>query len=55
VSTPSAESLWLGVRIEDTLGDMSAAGDYAMKLKNNFPNTKRAESLREWKNEHRRQ
>jgi type IV pilus assembly protein PilF len=55
VSTPSAESLWLGVRIEDTLGDMSAAGDYAMKLKNNFPNTKQAESLREWENEQRRQ
>jgi type IV pilus assembly protein PilF len=55
VSKPSAESLWLGVRIENALGDMSAAGDYALKLKNNFPNTKEAVSLREWENEHRRQ
>jgi type IV pilus assembly protein PilF len=55
VSKPSAESLWLGVRIENALGDMSAAGGYAMKLKNNFPDTKEAQSLREWEHEHRGQ
>jgi type IV pilus assembly protein PilF len=55
VSAPGAESLWLGVRIEDALGDLSAAGGYALKLKNNFPDTKEAASLREWENEHRGQ
>ena len=55
VSAPGAESLWLGVRIEDALGDMSAAGGYALKLKNNFPKTREAASLREWENEHRGQ
>ena len=55
VSKPSAESLWLGVRIENALGDMSAAGGYALKLKNDFPKTKEAESLQGWENEHRGQ
>jgi type IV pilus assembly protein PilF len=55
VSTPGAESLWLGVRIETALGDLSAAGNYALKLKNNFPNTVEAANLREWENEHRGQ
>ena len=52
-SKPSAESLWLGVQVESALGDSGAAGNYALKLKNGFPNTKQAESLREWENEHR--
>jgi type IV pilus assembly protein PilF len=54
-ANPGAESLWLGVRIENALGDKSAAGGYALKLKNDFPKTKEAESLREWENEHRSQ
>jgi type IV pilus assembly protein PilF len=54
-SAPGAESLWLGVRIESALGDSSAAGNYALKLKNNFPNTVEAANLREWENEHRGQ
>jgi type IV pilus assembly protein PilF len=55
VSAPGAESLWLGVRIETALGDSSAAGGYALKLKNNFPKSTEAESLRQWENEHRGQ
>ena len=55
VSAPGAESLWLGVRIETALGDLSAAGNYALKLKNNFPKTVEAANLREWENEHRDQ
>jgi len=55
VSAPSAESLWLGVRIESALGDLSAAGNYALKLKNNFPNSVEAANLREWEKEHRDQ
>jgi type IV pilus assembly protein PilF len=55
VSAPTAESLWLGVRIENKLGDQSASGSYALQLRNNFPDTKQAESLKEWENEQRRQ
>jgi type IV pilus assembly protein PilF len=55
VSAPGAESLWLGVRIENALGDLSAAGGYALKLKNNFPKSAEAASLKEWENEHRGQ
>jgi len=55
VSSPGPESLWLGVRIETALGDLSAAGNYALKLKNNFPNTVEAANLREWENDHRGQ
>jgi type IV pilus assembly protein PilF len=55
VSAPTAESLWLGVRIETALGDLSAAGNYALKLKNNFPKTVEAANLREWENDHRGQ
>jgi len=55
VSKPGAESLWLGVQIESALGDSTAAGGYALKLKNGFPDTKEAASLREWENEHRSQ
>jgi type IV pilus assembly protein PilF len=55
IAKPTPESLWLGVRIESGLGDQSAAGSYALKLKNGFPDTKEAASLREWENEHRSQ
>jgi type IV pilus assembly protein PilF len=55
VSEPTAESLWLGFQIENGLGDNSAAGSYAFKLRNGFPDTKEAASLREWQNEHRGQ
>jgi type IV pilus assembly protein PilF len=51
-SSPTAESLWLGVRIENALGDMSASGKYALQLKANFPDTAQAKSLKEWENEH---
>ncbi|MGB5102258.1 MAG: type IV pilus biogenesis/stability protein PilW [Steroidobacteraceae bacterium] len=35
--TPSAESLWLGYRVERALGDASLAQDYARRLKKDFP------------------
>ncbi len=37
VGPKSAESLWLGVRIERKLGNRSAAASYALLLKSNFP------------------
>jgi type IV pilus assembly protein PilF len=55
LATPSAESLWLGFQIENSLGDRSAAAGYALKLKNGFPDSKEAASLREWENGYRGQ
>jgi type IV pilus assembly protein PilF len=34
---PSAEQLWLAVRIERKLGDRNSAGSYGMQLRNRFP------------------
>jgi len=34
---PSPAALWLGVRIEQALGDTTAADDYASRLKREFP------------------
>ncbi|MDH3526028.1 MAG: type IV pilus biogenesis/stability protein PilW [Gammaproteobacteria bacterium] len=48
-----AESLWLGVRIEDALGDNNASSSYALLLKNKFPDTRQAKALKEWENERR--
>jgi type IV pilus assembly protein PilF len=53
VSKPSAESLWLGFQVENGLGDTGAAENYALKLKNDFPDSTQAASLREWENERR--
>lgn len=49
----SAESLWLGVRVEDALKDRNASGRYGLLLKNNFPDSDQAKSLQEWENERR--
>jgi len=49
----SAESLWLGVRVENALKDRNAAGRYGLLLKNNFPDSVQAKSLQEWENERR--
>jgi len=53
VAPYSAESLWLGVRVEAALRDWDASGHYALLLKNNFPDTAQAKSLQEWENERR--
>lgn len=49
----SAESLWLGVRVENALKDRNAAGRYGLLLKNNFADSVQAKSLQEWENERR--
>ncbi len=53
VATHNAESLWLGVRIEDALGDKDASSSYALLLKNTFADTRQAKALKEWENERR--
>ena len=47
VSRHTAKSLWLGIRIEQELGDMNAVSSYALLLRNIFPGTKEAELLSE--------
>lgn len=44
---PSAESLWLGVRIERGLGNAAAAADYARRLKEDFPTSQETKALLE--------
>jgi len=50
---PTAESLWLGIRTEFALGDNQAWGNYAIQLKNRFPNSSQAAELQKWENERR--
>lgn len=53
VSPYSAESLWLGVRVEDALKDYNASARYGLLLKNNFPESTQVKRLQEWENERR--
>ena len=47
VSRHSAASLWLGIRIENILGDKDALSSYKLSLKNNFPDSTEASRLGE--------
>lgn len=49
VSTPTAESLWLGIRIERKVGDHNVEASYTLQLKKRFPNSKEAVALRDGK------
>lgn len=53
IAPHSAQSLWLGVRIEDALRDYNASARYGLQLSNNFPDTEQTKRLREWENERR--
>jgi type IV pilus assembly protein PilF len=44
-AAPSAEALWLGVRIERRLGDRNAEASYALQLRNRYPNSREARAL----------
>ena len=46
VGNPTAESLWLGIQIEEKLGDKDAVSSYSMMLRNNFPDSEQAQKLR---------
>ncbi|ROR29741.1 type IV pilus biogenesis/stability protein PilW [Inmirania thermothiophila] len=45
VAPPSAESLWLGVQVEQALGDRDAAARYASRLRSRFPDSPQARAL----------
>ena len=55
VSEHSAESLWLAIRTEYALKDHQAWGNYALKLRNDFPNSEQYLLLQEWENERRQE
>jgi len=45
VAQPTAEVLWLGVRVERRLGDRNTEESYALQLRRNFPNSREARAL----------
>ena len=45
VGKNTAQSLWLGIRIERSLGDRNAVSSYAMLLKANYPDSHETELL----------
>lgn len=47
IARHTAKSLWLGVQIEQQLGDKDAVSSYALLLKNNHPDSQEAVYLRE--------
>lgn len=47
VGKQTAKTLWLGIQIENKMGDHNAVSSYALLLRNNFPHSKEAEMLKE--------
>lgn len=47
VARHNASSLWIGIRIEDKLGDQDTVSSYALSLKSKFPDSEQAKLLRE--------
>lgn len=45
VASHTAETLWLGIRIERILGDKNALASYSLLLKKNFPDSDEAKKL----------
>ena len=47
IAKHTPKSLWLGIRIEQQLGDKDTLSSYALLLRNNFPDTDEARLLKE--------
>jgi type IV pilus assembly protein PilF len=45
IAEPTAESLWLALRIERKLGDSSGVSSYANQLRRRFPGSKETQEL----------
>ena len=45
IAPPSAEALWLAVRVERKLGDRTAANSYAAQLRLRFPRSPEYQAL----------
>ncbi|MEO6023895.1 MAG: type IV pilus biogenesis/stability protein PilW [Burkholderiales bacterium] len=48
---PTAEALWLAVRLERKMGDRNAEGSYGLKLKKRYPESREAKLLQSGKYE----
>jgi type IV pilus assembly protein PilF len=51
IAAPTAESLWLGIRIERRLGNRSDEASYGLQLRKTFPDSPEAQALRNGKYE----
>ena len=47
----SAESLWLGIRISEALGQLDRASSYALLLKSRYPESEQTQALRRYYNQ----
>lgn len=47
ISNPSADALWLGARIADSLGDRNALGSYGTQLNNRYPDSDQTKAFNE--------
>lgn len=45
LASPSAEALWLGIKIERVLGDRNNEASYALQLRQQFPDSEQASML----------
>ena len=45
VSNPTADTLWLGIRVERRLGDKDAESSYALQLRRKYPNSEQTKAL----------
>jgi type IV pilus assembly protein PilF len=45
IENPTAEQLWLGVRIERKVGDRNAAASYAVQLRKRYPETRETQLM----------
>lgn len=45
VASPSAETLWLGIKIERALGDKDNVSSYALQLRQQYPNSEQTRML----------
>ncbi len=45
VASPSAETLWLGIKIERVLGDKDNVSSYALQLRQQYPNSEQTRLL----------
>jgi len=45
VEDPTAEQLWLGVRIERRAGDRNAAASYAVQLRKRYPEARETQLM----------
>jgi type IV pilus assembly protein PilF len=45
ISNPTADTLWLGIRIERQLGNKDAESSYALQLRRKYPNSEQTKAL----------